>query len=115
MHRFAEDGSVIEFDLSVAPNGDIAFVSGLDEIKDRFASAMRLWKGDYPLNISLGLDYDFIFSRTSEEKGLIRGQLIGYMRSISGVTDVDLHSVEIVDNELIWSAIITTEFGQFNA
>lgn len=100
-------------DLHLDERGDLAVVTGLEDVRQRVIERLRFWRGDWYLDRTDGVPYiQEVFTRPMSA-GLAASIVSGVIRSVAGVTGVrDVEAtVDPVTRTLAYSARVDTVHG----
>lgn len=103
---FALDASGdLEFD-----GQDFALVSGTEAIRQQLQIALSLWAGEYPFDVTLGVDWSSILNVKGVDEQQIASEVQKVALSVQGVTAIDSIAVS-VDKETRAATITVSAIG----
>lgn len=88
------NGQIISHDLQLEKD-NVLLVSGADEVVERVLGFLLFYKGEWPYNLSLGIDYKTHRTRPETEYALIRRDIIGKLNKIEGVSSINLFTITL--------------------
>ena len=102
-------------DLSLDAQGNLATVSGQDEIEDRVNSSILLYRGEDIWNLQFGIDYEAFNALSPLDRSFLSSSIIGHILSLEGVSGASVQS-EMLDantRALNLSIQVETNSGTF--
>ena len=89
-------------------NGDLVFVDGLDQVRQRVLVRLRTQRGEWAFDETLGLDYLGEVFRKDADTGLIRSRVLAIVATTPGVSQVRF--VDVATNNRERTLSITYAF-----
>jgi hypothetical protein len=108
-----KDFDVLDGDLRFE-NGDIAFVSGADQVRQRVLIRLRRSLGEWAYNIRLGLPWIEQILVKNPDLATIRSLLLAEIIATPGVLQVRALELELTaERQLVftWSALVEDDAG----
>ncbi len=100
-------------DIYVSDSGDIALVSGLEDVRQRVIERLRFWVGQWFLGINAGVGYRTQIFQNPVSVGLAAAVVSDAIRSIDEVTGVtEVHAeIEPITRRMSYYARVQTRDG----
>ena len=112
--QYDDDGNVVEQDIRLDERGDLAILTGLEELRERAACRLQLFKGEDIYNRAAGLPLrEEILERPFSE-GIAASVISAELLRIPEILTVEEIDIEIDDNRHLSysSGRITSIFGE---
>ena len=98
-------------DLFIGPNNQLGLLTGIEAVLQACASAIETQRGELRYDTDRGIPTDETLWSGVSNQQQFQFYCLEALRAISGVREITQFSTEIVDNTLVYDAIIVTDFG----
>lgn len=101
--------------IVITPAGDIATISGLDSLRQKVLRKLRLWQGEFFLDITAGVPYRQQIFQRPVDAGIASTIITSQISSEPDVTEVRDISVDLDRNTRMfsYSATVASTYGEF--
>ena len=111
--RFGDDGEILEQDIHLDANGDLALKSGLDELRERVICRLQMFRGEDIFDRTQGLPLTNRILQRPFSEGLAASVISAEILQIEEVTAVEEVEVSVKQRLLSYvSARIRSIFGE---
>jgi len=108
------DGELLPQDIRLSLGGNLALVTGVDEVAERVMAAVRFRLGEDKWVPAFGLNYKLIFSRPVSDRSLLIAFIENFIRQQAGVEQVSVLDFDIDGSGRLLSLDVSlrTSFGE---
>lgn len=112
--QYDDNGDVIEQDIHLDETGDLAVVSGLEELRQRAHCRMQMYRGEDIFDRSLGLPLQAQILERPFSPGIVSSVVTAELHNLPEIQNVQDVVVSVENRKLTYTAQrITSDFGEF--